>query len=92
MCFVADMYYTRCHFDIFTLTWYIESKSKSESELKNHDLRRVDGSLEEDPTKIQGIFGEHFQNIFSLYPLLDLVVVARDACYRVVLHNVSIID
>lgn len=33
-------------------------------------LCRVDGSLEEDPTKIQGMFGDHFQNMFFSLPLV----------------------
>jgi hypothetical protein len=27
MHFVADMYCTRCHFDIYTLTWYIDEQT-----------------------------------------------------------------
>jgi hypothetical protein len=27
MYFIADMYCTRCHFDIYTLTWYIDEKT-----------------------------------------------------------------
>ena len=52
-------------------------------------LRRVDGTLEENPTKIEGMFSAHFQNIFSAYSLSKLVLNARDAYYGVT-HKVSL--
>ena len=52
-------------------------------------LRRVDGTLEENPTKIEGMFSVHFQNIFSAYSLSKLVLTARDA-YCGVTHKVSL--
>jgi hypothetical protein len=38
------------------------------------------------------MFSAHFENIFSDYHLLELVVAARDACYKVVPHKVYIGD
>jgi hypothetical protein len=42
--------------------------------------------------RFEGMFGDHFQNIFSPYPLLESVVAAKNACYRVVPHKVSVVD
>ena len=53
-------------------------------------IRRVDGTLEENPTKIEGMFSAHFQNIFSAYPLSKLVLTAGDAYFGVVTHKVSL--
>jgi hypothetical protein len=38
------------------------------------------------------MFSAHFQNIFSNYHLSKLVVVARQACFKVVPHKVLIGD
>ena len=52
-------------------------------------LCRVDGTLQENPTKIEGMFSAHFQNIFSAYSLSKLVLTARDD-YCGVAHKVSL--
>jgi hypothetical protein len=41
-------------------------------------LCKDDDSLEEDPVKIQGMFGDHFPTIFSSYPLIEMVVSTRN--------------
>lgn len=51
---------------------------------KFNGLRREYGTLEENPTEIQGMFSDHFKNIFFDYHLPKLVVVSRDACFKVV--------
>jgi hypothetical protein len=51
-----------------------------------------DGSLKEDPSKIQGMFRGHFRNIFSPYPLTKTVVVVRNVSYRVVSNKVFVVD
>jgi hypothetical protein len=55
-------------------------------------LCRDDGTLEENPTGIRGMFSGHFQNIFSSFHLFELDVRTRDACYRVVPCKASIGD
>jgi hypothetical protein len=34
--------------------------------------------------KVKGMFGLHFQNLFSSYSLMDCVVDARNACFKVI--------
>jgi hypothetical protein len=43
MYFVADMYCTRCHFDIYTLTWYIDEQTLHILSLMvwNHGLKAL---------------------------------------------------
>ena len=55
-------------------------------------LHQNDGLLQEDPSKISEIFSDHFQNIFSPYPLTDIVVATRNACYKVVSNKVFVVD
>jgi hypothetical protein len=40
MYFIVDMYYTQCHFDIFTLTWYMHEQTLHILSLmvRNHSL------------------------------------------------------
>lgn len=56
-------------------------------------IHRDDGSLEEDPFGIRGMFSGHFKNIFSLAnPLTKMIVAAINAHYRVMQQKVSILD
>ena len=55
-------------------------------------LRRVDDSLAEDSIEVHSMFSDHFQSIFAPYTLSDGVLVARDACCRVVPCKVSTSD
>jgi hypothetical protein len=43
MYFVVDMYFTRCHFDIYTLTWYIDERNLHILSLMvwNHGLKSL---------------------------------------------------
>ena len=55
-------------------------------------LHRGDGSLEEDLANIQGMFSDHFQNIFCPYLLTDTMVTPIYSCYKVVPNKVSVVD
>lgn len=52
-------------------------------------LCRADGYLAKDPSKVRGMFSSHFENIFPLYALTNVVMATRDACCRVVPCKVS---
>lgn len=53
------------------------------------DLRRLDGSLAEDSSELQGMFSTHFQSIFAPYDLTSGVLTTHDACCKVVPCKVS---
>lgn len=53
-------------------------------------LCRVDGSLDENPTNIQGMLSDHFQKIFSANPMTNTIFDARNYCLKMVPHNISI--
>lgn len=55
-------------------------------------LFRDNVSLVEDPIKVEGMFGLHFQNIFSPYALVDHAVGAKNCCYKVILHKLCVGD
>jgi len=56
-------------------------------------LCKEDGTLEENPIKMRGMFSDQVQNIFSTYHMSKSVVATtRDACYRVVPQKDSIRD
>ena len=55
-------------------------------------IHKVDGSLVEDATEVNGMFSDHFKVIFAPYPLSNVVLATRDVCRNVVPLKVSIGD
>lgn len=53
---------------------------------------RSDGFIEEGPAKIQGMLSDIFQNIFSPYPLTDVVVASKKDFYKVVPNKVLVVE